>query len=412
MHRHTIAGLTYSAQWNFDKERMIHSLLFLPRLTAAFFVIMGCSSPTWSQSINIDREVMLEKGNDITPSAIVSTSDGGFIITGLSSGQTAAWATRVNAQGEVLWRYLDTRIENHRTRSQSVFTGAVMLPDNSVLLCGSKILATGQVGFLTRIDASGSVKDQRNLYPKGDEKLNWVRFDRCIPWSDGIALVGTVAGEPKAVGWLIKLDAHGELQWEMTGPEFIADDAIETSDRSLILASTDIGTFKVALVRVDSLGHAKARRVIACKNACGAFVLFHTPLTPPPATLAFATVEWPTTTLYELDLNFNDIKPVKSIDSILPKRGYKLADGSLVTFGNTKIGNAYNASIGLVDAKGGLTVHRFQPIWSANGHQIDEESIAVEDAVPLSERKFVAVHDWMANKREKIGFFMDWVSFK
>jgi hypothetical protein len=402
---------------------MIRSPLFLPRLkaeparstwiTATLFVIMGCTSPTWAQSIIIEREVMLEKGNDVTPSAIISTSDGGFVITGLSNGQTAAWATRVNAQGEVLWRYLDTRIENPRGRSQSVFKGAVMLPDDSVLLCGSKILSTGQVGLLTRIDASGSVKEQKNLYPKADEKLHWARFDRCIPWSDGIALVGTVAGEPKAVGWLIKLDARGQQQWEIIGPDFIADDAIETSDHSLILASADIGTFKVALVRVDSLGHAKARRIIACKSACGKFVLFHhSPLTPPPRTFAFATVEQHTTALYELDLNINDIRPVKNIDSIVPKRGYKLADGSLVTFGSTETGGVYNASIGLVGAKGGLTVYNFPPIWSANGLQIDEESVAVEDAIPLSEQKFVAVHDWMANKREKIGFFMDWVSFK
>lgn len=60
------------------------------------------------------------------------------------------------------------------------------------------------VGYLVHIDAARKVLDQSTFYPNGDTQFGLSNVNRCLPWGDGFALVGTTTSGTQSEGWLIK----------------------------------------------------------------------------------------------------------------------------------------------------------------------------------------------------------------
>lgn len=377
--------------------------------------IGSCSDPTPARHVRIAREVLLEQGRGGLPAVITATKDGGFVVAGDAG---AAWATRVSAQGAVLWRYLDTGDENRGGPSQSSFSGAVMLADDSVVLCGSKYLSDRQVGLLVHINAQGEVLNTEYVSAKGEQPRRLNSFHRCLRWGDGVAVLGFVpGGAPRADGWLMKLNAAGRREWEMVGQDYASKDAIEMADHSLVLAINDTqehaGHYETStqLVRVDREGRVQGKRDVACGGYCSHFTLFR-PVAP-TARIGFESLDWPNATMHSLDLTLKDLHPPVHSRAMATNRGYELPDGTVLLFGSVGANGASAASIGQLDAAGRFSViHVFQPTWSENRRQINEESIAVDDAVATSATEFGLVRAWSAAKREHVGIYVDWVSIQ
>lgn len=362
------------------------------------FALQPLTSPAAANgSITIEREVLLARGNGGTPNVITRASDGSLIAAG-STG--AAWAARVNASGALLWEYRDTRDESLGGPSQSQFNGAMVLADNSTLLCGFKDISKTRVGLVTKIDQNGRLTDQRLIRPNGDQKYGFTTITRCLRWGDGFALIGRSDSlEEGNTGWLVKLDALGKQEWEKIGQDVGGDDAVETAGHDLLITIQVGNPLGVKLVRLDPSGETVATRVIPCT----AHVLFRSGVQSHTAQLA--VIDWPKVMMYSLKRDLSDAAPPRAIESILAESGYALPDQSLVLFGKVqKDGDAFTAAIGRVSASGRLTnVHVFEPFFASD---------SVRDAVPLSPIEFVSVRDYISQDKEKRGIALSWVSIK
>ncbi|TXT25291.1 MAG: hypothetical protein FD134_1102 [Gallionellaceae bacterium] len=174
--------------------------------------------------IKVVREVALEIGRAPTPHAMAQTKDGGYVIAGTV---WVPWATRVDANGNVVWRYeLSAYNPSAPKEGNGHYNGAAVLQDDSAILCGEMALppppgkpSGGVAGMLTHLDKAGQVLNHQILYPNGDKSYVLSRLKKCVPWGDGVAVVGHVSRFPKQGGredsfWLIALDGKGDIKWE------------------------------------------------------------------------------------------------------------------------------------------------------------------------------------------------------
>ena len=199
--------------------------LFGLLLTGLIMNSLTPSTADAAEHIKVTSEIHLENGVGIFPSAIIRTKDGGYVVTG-NIGSALAWATRVDAQGHLQWRY-----QIHPGQpGGSNFEGAVTLNDDSTLLCGWKESSvpggTSVVGALTHIDKEGKVLSDRIIRPQEPGVFGNSYLKGCLPWGDGYALIGDtdrVSASPQTSRhqryyWVIALDASGNIKWEKLIP--------------------------------------------------------------------------------------------------------------------------------------------------------------------------------------------------
>jgi hypothetical protein len=346
--------------------------------------------------ITVDREIVLSVGwNGGDHQVIVKTLDGGFVIAG---GAGAAWATRVSSTGTVVWEYLD----HGESSGQSDFRGALTMPDDSTLLCGakseSKEKGADRLGYLAHIDPTGKVLTEETMYPNADKRFSLAGFAKCVSWGDGIALVGSGLGDAGAVGWLMKLDAHGKQEWERVEPALGGFDAIETQDHDVVTIMQGPGSvFDHTVARVDSTGTTIARRVIQT-NEIGLVRTVN-----PSNDVYVATHDLKGSKLLTLDRQLHDTRPGRALDTIFfaGSSAYLYADNSLAVFGTAEeSGNVVTAAIAHIDSHSKQdAVHEFRP-FGVSGK--------IEDAVLVSADKFVSVRQ----SSDRPGVILNWVSIK
>lgn len=181
--------------------------------------------------IKVVREVALEVGRAPTPHAVAQTKDGGYVIAG---SVWVPWATRVDANGNVVWRYeLSAYNPSTPKEGKGHYNGAALLPDDSAILCGEMELppppgkpSGGVAGMLTHLDKTGQVLSHQLLYPNGDKAYSLSYLKKCVPWGDGVAVVGHVSrwlnlGDKHIQEfsfWLLALDGKGDIKWEKLIP--------------------------------------------------------------------------------------------------------------------------------------------------------------------------------------------------
>jgi hypothetical protein len=344
----------------------------------------------------IEREVLISPGRVARDGVLVATPDGGFVVAGNRNG---AWAVRLNASGETIWEFADGQDDLKKSvTGDSSFKGAVVLADDSVLLCGAKQLRDSGIGLLVHVAANGHVLNQKYLKPRNDPKYFYSRIDQCLSWGDGVVLLGHgSASENGSVGWIVNLDAHGNQLWEKTG-DYAASDAMETGNHDLILAlRNSLPVQSAKLVRVGRAGEILASRIITNSNH---FFLVHT-LAPGDA-IRFGSIDWPTTTLRTLSrADFTDLAPPTQFTDFYTRRAFVVGDQSVVLLGQTRIGKSDTAAVARMSANGKLG----QPIV----FEPPFHSVAATDGVLLSAREFVIVRDSVVQNPKESGVTMSWL---
>jgi hypothetical protein len=377
----------------------------------------ACSLDT-SPKATLTKQIFLEQHDESVanatagvPRAIAPLPGGDAVLAGST---LSAWASRIRADGTVAWRYVDPRDDSFSrpNQSQSEFTGAVGLSDGSVVLCGGRDSVEGQQGLLLRIGPTGEIVSRELVSPGIGAPSRLGSFVRCMPWSDGIVVMGVVPQSPYALGWIIRLGPKGQHLWGKVGQDQFGSNVITLADQTLVLGLSmthppvppDIkSTFSVELKAMNLDGVVTHRRSFPCVGVCGYLTLFQNVgnstdfnvevLDPPEATK-----------IYHLGADLADREPAVRSDLIIAKKAYRLNTGALLVFG----AGSYAATVSTIDARGNRhSLYVFQPVWDKLHRSITEESINFDDVAAISATEFLSVRSWNAPLEHR-GVYVDW----
>ena len=220
-----------------------------------------------AHAFRIVRDIVIEEGARPDPRVIEHVSDGGFVLGGRMDDDRAAWATALDESGVVRWRYLLKPPNPQVGGYYPYFSGAVPTANGGVLLCGTIDLGLPRKpeinGLLVRLDGKGQLLRQQFISPGPSESefSHVAFFDRCVPWSNGVALVGRVTrydtdGQRTQFHWIVEANSDGAVQWQKLIPS--KGDGSEPSqvrsisDGGLIISDTET-------IRIDAQGNLRAR---------------------------------------------------------------------------------------------------------------------------------------------------------
>ncbi len=296
-----------------------------------------------SGHIRVVRSFFLERGHLIEPRALTRTHDGGYVIAGRLTGP---WATRINDQGQVVWRYLAPLVplKPGEIRGDTMFTGAVTLPDDSTLLCGyenpTEVPNAPLTGLLTHLSPHGRVLSTQTLYPNNDRHYVLNYLDRCVRWGKGVAVVGSTTlfpkGGTKPFGevylWLLKLDAHGHIAWEKLIPN-VGGNVEVLKNHDLVLAAVGARwgnpPSQTEITELGPDGSVKRQRTIL-----GGLALVHSGA--PETSVSLVSRGSAQATWRTLGAHLQTVARAKgSTGGIAVKKAYRLPNGALALFGYT-----------------------------------------------------------------------------
>ncbi len=360
-------------------------------------LLFGCAANA-SEKIEIDRSIVLRSGsplNQFPPGAyqILRADDGDYIVSGaVNLSDTEAWATRLDSTGHSRWQFIDGPPDRWKDGAPNLnrFYGAIVLPDNSTLLCGTTHLEKKSVALLVYIGADGKLISEIHLVPKGYEQAS---LRSCFKWADGFGLLG-VALDPtpgtenaKAGGWLCKLSFPGKIVWNKFDDNFLSSDVLETPDHNLLIMTSSYKGTRIS--KVDQEGVVKEGHGVADD------AFFMRPMIPTSRVRVGYMVDTFHTEFSEFDQDLRGPVHVTKVDNVGIKKGYALADGSLIVFGSTFRSNAV-PNIARVYRDSGFTNFAVAPPMEAGW---------INDAVPDgSLNKYVYVRFGVENS------VMSWVT--
>jgi hypothetical protein len=377
-------------------------------LTAILMTSTG-SADSLNRKITVTKEVFLMQGKAVALHSIVKTSDGGFIILG-DFGH--GWATRVTDAGAVVWDYRDDghSVPESHYPDQNLFIGALVLSDNSTLLCGRKqgpAAGDDTSGYLVRLDAAGKVLSRLTVYPNGDKGYRMSSINRCFPWGDGFAVLGGGFNHGNHTGWLMKLDAQGTKEWETVGPNYSAGEGFETADHDLVLLSSGPTLNTVILRRLNTKREITAERTIEQTQ-------FRFIRTVEPNANVYAGIYRLSSSLSlsmsvaSFDSKLQDLGPEKSLKTIMFDfgRAFMFPDQSLAVFGYVEFhDHSGTAAVAYVDAH---YIEKSNYIFKP-----EHESIWVVDAVALNTQgDFALIRNSVPLDNKPVGIVLSWVSIK
>jgi len=360
-------------------RRRCHPMIVLLSASA---ILSSCGRSIPTAEVTITRSVLIAVGTQ-NPKILVSDEKGGFVVAGSDSiiGPHAGdWAERVDGSGRKLWEYHDSAIP---PKGSAEFSGAAMLSDGGVLLCGHENTEHAQEALLVKISADAQVVYKHFVRPADDTDANWNSFSSCIPWDGGIAVLGSAStltpflGFQRPSGWIIKFDATGQRQIGRRGKAYLADEALEASNHDLILLDTHFnGGSRV--VRINERGD-----VIASITIKGVEAHFLHPLTSTTRLRLFA-LQWTGPDRYiTLDGDLRVVGDEKSA-RLGPRKAYGLRDGTALLFGSTR-GPDMTAVISLRYPNSFIETHALAPL---------HESGWIIDAVPTGKKdEFLTVRN-------------------
>jgi hypothetical protein len=332
------------------EDRMFsRQLLLIPLLCA-----VGAMIPTAvthaddSGHIKILKEVLYERGISAIPNAMSRAPNGDLVIAGFIGGK--GWATRIAANGQVLWRYIRSEKEQNRSVKSS-FAGAVLLKDESAVLCGKIYVGNRAFAQVTRISKEGAVLSDESLDSPEDKSVIFSDLRHCVAYRDGAAAIGIALGpDPGQTAHapshrLVFLDAnaHRYAEHSLSVPGTL----LEMSGDGQSVTLQFVGSFRAAnadihitsrVMRLDSSGAILGDRTIE-----GGGYLVHGQLDSalglllePAAGLQF----------HRLGQNYGDLSVVTGPkEHLIPTRTWFLDNGSLVSFGHTDVGGSSSASV-------------------------------------------------------------------
>ena len=318
-------------------------------LAAIGLVCLLCPPAALAENIHVVREVPVSQYPTSTY-AVVRTPDGGYLLAGSTGvSDSHAWAARFDANGKRHWQLLDAPKEawGDILPDISRFNGAVVLPNDKILLCGTRDITNAVprknvVGRIVLLNSNATHiedgdREFRDMEPSGEGSSGYffTEIQTCTRWGDGVALVATTHGsnerEPTASGWLVKLDLTGKVVWEKFLPFLNAFDAMETADHHLLVLSWvyEYQGLYARLDKIDEDGNIVFTRQVPGGDAGG----FVRPLSSVSAISIITTDREGATRLLQVDSSLKDIGKPVSVGKFRYKQSYQLADGSIVLFG-------------------------------------------------------------------------------
>jgi hypothetical protein len=300
----------------------------------------GCAS---RDHMKIEQEFELSPGHKVVGYSIARASGGDIVIAGSNTlSNSMAWATRLDPTGKKRWEYIDGPAGSWTDYSSSgnSFYSAVDLPDGT-LLCGVRSKNSRPTAYLVRLDNSGNVISRRELESRSATYPTGIR---CLKWDGGVAVLSTVAGDPRATGWLTRLDVQGNTTWEKYNDRYGNIDAVTGPQENLYLICSD--GHEEHVIRLDRTGNVLASAAIPG----GPSRLMH-PVAWSSHIYGGSNLLTNSFELLEFDLDLHLLEKVAAGD-IAIKKGLELRDGSLIAFGST-YENGAHAAVARVSLHGG-----------------------------------------------------------
>jgi predicted secreted protein len=189
----------------------------------------------------------------------VQTSDGGYAMVGYTSsfgaGSQDCWLVKTDASGNMLWN------KTYGGTGNDQGDGVTQTSDGGYLLTGrtQSFGAGGMDMWLIRTDSSGNMLWNKTY---GGTGVDYGVFS-ILTLDGGYAVVGFTAsfGAGSNDFWLVKTDASGNMQWNMTYGGAANDQStsiVQTSDGGYALGgwtnSFGAGDYDFWLVKTDASG--------------------------------------------------------------------------------------------------------------------------------------------------------------
>ena len=212
--------------------------------------------------------------------SVVQTSDGGYALAGLTDpigidGASDGWLVKTDSLGNMEWN------KPYGGAGHDTFRSLVATSDGGFVLAGmwncsfdefwlwnTDFFGVGGDGWLVKVDALGNMKWDMTF---GDGDNERASFYSVVETSDGGY---AVAGRNEDSDcWLVKVDADGNLEWDKKylGFNYLWTfySVVETSDGGYALAGSTGGSFW--LVKTNSSGDADWEEVYEGTGVCLAF---------------------------------------------------------------------------------------------------------------------------------------------
>jgi hypothetical protein len=202
---------------------------------------------------------------------LIQTSDGGYAITGYTgsfgAGKWDVYVIKLDATGNLQW----TRTIGGK--KEDVGTSLIQTSDGGYAIAGyTHSFGAGRDDvYLVKLDAHGNLQWTKTIGgPKDEEGYSLIQTS-----DGGYAIAGYTSsfGAGKWDVYVIKLDANGNLQWTKTigGPESeIGNSLIQTADGGYAIAGTTTsfgaGSGDVYVVKLDANGNLQWTKTIGAKN--------------------------------------------------------------------------------------------------------------------------------------------------
>jgi len=209
--------------------------------------------------------------NDDRGKSLIQTSDGGYAIAGLTksfgAGDWDVYVVKLDANGNLQWTTTIGGPESDGGNS------LIQTSDGGYAIAGyTESFGAGKMDvYVIKLDANGNLQWTRTIGGKG-----WDVGASLIQTSDGGYAIAGFTSSFGAGQWdvyVVKLDAHGNLQWTKTiggKKEDVGTSLIQTSDGGYALAgftsSFGAGDYDVYVVELDAHGNLQWTKTIGGKE--------------------------------------------------------------------------------------------------------------------------------------------------
>ncbi len=212
---------------------------------------------------------------------ILQTMDGGYIISAITesygAGSADAWVIRTDATGIELWN------KTYGGYSYDLAEKTILLtPDENFLIVGSTLsFGTGgsRDGWLIKIDADGN-EQWNKTYGSQDSEHFW---EAHITSDGGCVMIGYVdnSSTDRRDAWVVKTDNNGDLEWDKKfGPAHQGLSIHQTNDNGYLLLSevkdTVFGGYLNAwMVKIDEDGDEEWTKLFITPHGEDRFAVHH-----------------------------------------------------------------------------------------------------------------------------------------
>jgi hypothetical protein len=294
--------------------------------------------------------------------SIIQTSDGGYAIAGNSysfvAGGYDVYIVKLDANGNLQWTKTIDGPNYEEGRS------LIQTSDGGYAIAGyTRSFGAGEADvYVVKLDANGNLQWTKTIGGKEDDE----GFSLIQTADGGYAIAGyTTAGYIEYSGagesdvYVVKLDAHGNLQWTKTirGKGWdVGRSLIQTSDGGYAIAGATIsfgaGGVDVYVIKLDARGNLQWTKAIGGENEDWGYSLIQTSdggYAIAGATKSFGA-GWYDVYVVKLDANGN-LQWTKTIGGKEDDEGFSLiqtADGGYAIAGYTRSFGAGNGDFYVV----------------------------------------------------------------